>query len=354
MNFYNDIDPNVCAWTQELVRAGLIPPGDVVCKPIQEIRPDELKNYDQCHFFNGISGWALAAQLAGIESRRSIWFASCPCQPFSRAGKGLAQADELHLWPDFMRLVRECRPDRIIGEQVASAIGFGWLDGISADLEAEGYACGSVVLGAHSIGAPHKRQRLYWVANDQGEGRTRVESECPAGFEQRSRVGNGGATDALGNSQQPGLEGHTWNGDGGHQPGRQPAGEAGSAVSVGNAAGDKQRRNRQSGESIGRSSPNRGSSAWSDFRIIHCRDGKGRRIPNAQSVFQQLVDVAPAYLDTMRNLGASEAEIEEIWQSCGGYPLAGKIPGRVMLLKGAGNCIVPELAAEFIKAAMNL
>ena len=65
------------------------------------------------------------------------------------------------------------RSERIFGEQVASAIGHGWLDLVSADLEAEDYAIGGAVLGAHSVGAPHIRQRLYWVANSMRSGRAK-------------------------------------------------------------------------------------------------------------------------------------------------------------------------------------
>jgi len=61
----------------------------------------------------------------------------------------------------------------VFGEQVEAAVGFGWLDRLSADLEAEGYAVGSCVLGAHSAGADHQRQRLYWVADAECERRER-------------------------------------------------------------------------------------------------------------------------------------------------------------------------------------
>lgn len=118
------------------------------------------RGFVQAHWFAGICGWPLALQLAGVPATARLWTGSCPCQPFSTAGKGLAQADERHLWPVFFDLIRQCHPETVFGEQVASAIGHGWLDGISADLEAEGYACGAAVLGAHSVKSPHQRQRL--------------------------------------------------------------------------------------------------------------------------------------------------------------------------------------------------
>jgi len=170
MNYYNEYDPKAAAWLRELIKAGLIPDGDVDERSIAEVKPDELRHYTQCHFFAGIGGWSLALQLAGWPADKPVWTGSCPCQPFSTAGKGLAQADERHLWPVFFNLIKECRPDAVFGEQVASAIGKGWLDGVSSDLESEDYACGSVVLGAHSVRSPHIRQRLYWLADSGSQG----------------------------------------------------------------------------------------------------------------------------------------------------------------------------------------
>lgn len=181
MNYYNEIDTMAAAWIRELIAANLIPNGHVDTRSIADVQPKDLDGYCQCHFFCGISGWPLALQLAGWPQDEPVWSGSAPCQPFSSAGSQSGTSDERHLWPEFMRLIRACRPSVVFGEQVASALVVGsvvrkarqeasgdppvWLDGISADLEQEGYAVGSVVLGAHSVGAPHIRQRLYWVAN---------------------------------------------------------------------------------------------------------------------------------------------------------------------------------------------
>jgi site-specific DNA-cytosine methylase len=170
MNYYNEYDAGAAAWLRELINQNLIPYGHVDTRSITEVKPDDLKGYTQCHFFAGIGGWSYALQLAGWPTDRPVWTGSCPCQPFSVAGKGKGVADERHLWPVFFELIRQCRPEHVFGEQVASAINHGWLDGVSADLEAEGYACGATVLGAHSVGAPHIRQRLYWVADRQSLG----------------------------------------------------------------------------------------------------------------------------------------------------------------------------------------
>lgn len=169
MNYYNEFDPQAAQWLRNLISAGLIPPGDVDERSIEDVTPNELTGYTQCHFFAGIGGWPLALAIAGWPVDRPVWTGSCPCQPFSAAGRGDGFADQRHLWPAWFHLIRECRPSVIFGEQVASAIGHGWLDLVSSDLEAQGYACGAAVLGAHSVGAPHIRQRLFFVADSDSK-----------------------------------------------------------------------------------------------------------------------------------------------------------------------------------------
>lgn len=169
LNYYNEFDHDAAQWLRNLIASGLIPAGDVDERSIEDVRPNDLRGYTQCHFFAGIGGWPLALDLAGWPRDMPAWSGSCPCQPFSSAGKGDGFADERHLWPAWFHLIRECRPNVVFGEQVASAIRHGWLDLVSADLEAEGYAVGGAVLGAHSVGAPHIRQRLYWVADSDSQ-----------------------------------------------------------------------------------------------------------------------------------------------------------------------------------------
>ena len=170
MVYYNEFDKKAAAWLRELIKEGLIADGIVDERSITEVKPNELTEFTQCHFFAGIGGWSYALRLAGWPDDEPVWTGSCPCQPFSTAGKGLGQEDSRHLWPIFFNLIKKRRPNTVIGEQVAAAIGKGWLDGISTDLEGESYACGSVVLGAHSLNSPHIRQRLYWVADSCGPG----------------------------------------------------------------------------------------------------------------------------------------------------------------------------------------
>ncbi|MDP3939793.1 MAG: DNA cytosine methyltransferase [Deltaproteobacteria bacterium] len=165
--YYNEIDPYAAEWLRNLMREGLIAPGDVDERSIRQLHPIDLIGYTQCHFFAGIGVWSYTLRLAGWPDDRPVWTGSCPCQPFSAAGKGKGAADARHLWPEWFRLIREHRPVAIFGEQVSAAIRHGWLDLVSADLEGLDYAIGATVMGAHSVGAPHIRQRLYFVADSQ-------------------------------------------------------------------------------------------------------------------------------------------------------------------------------------------
>lgn len=163
MNYYNDNDNKVCLWLSELIKRKHIRNGIVDNRSIKEVTSKEIKEFEQCHFFAGIGGWSYAIELSNWQGK--VWTASLPCQPFSAIGKNLKEKDHRHLWPSFFKLVEECRPPTIFGEQVASRAGREWLSRIQADLETLGYATGAADLCAAGIGAPHIRQRLFWVAD---------------------------------------------------------------------------------------------------------------------------------------------------------------------------------------------
>jgi DNA (cytosine-5)-methyltransferase 1 len=161
--YYNENDKYAAQWLRNLIADGLIPRGEVDDRSICDVQAGDLAGYTQCHFFAGLGGWSRALRLAGWPDDRPVWTGSPPCQPFSVAGKSQGTADSRHLWPSLSALIRECRPPIFFGEQVARAIGMGWFDAVAADLEKENYAVASAVLPACSVGAPHRRDRLWFV-----------------------------------------------------------------------------------------------------------------------------------------------------------------------------------------------
>lgn len=163
--YYNEIDPFAAQWLRNLIAGGHIAPGEVDERSIEDVTPDDLRGFTQCHFFAGIGVWSHSLRLAGWPDDKPVWTGSCPCQPFSAAGKGDGFADERHLWPHFFHLISERRPEHVFGEQVAAGNANAWFDLVQADLEGMGYAFGLVPFAAAGVGAPHIRERAYWVAN---------------------------------------------------------------------------------------------------------------------------------------------------------------------------------------------
>jgi DNA (cytosine-5)-methyltransferase 1 len=168
--YYNEIDPVAAQWLRNLITAGHIAPGLVDERSIEDVTPEELKGFTQCHFFAGIGVWSLALRRAGWPDDREIWTGSCPCQPFSSSGQKGGFDDERHLWPAFHWLVEQRQPRVVIGEQVASKAAEPWLDLVQTDMEALDYAFGAIAFPSAGVGAPHIRDRTYWVgnANEQG------------------------------------------------------------------------------------------------------------------------------------------------------------------------------------------
>ncbi len=163
--YYNENDKFAAAWLRELIKAKLIVDGEVDERSIREVTIDDIRGFTQCHFFAGIGGWSLALRLAGWPDSRHVWTGSCPCQPWSQKGRGARANDPRDLWPTWFKLIEQCQPPSVFGEQVASADGLAWLDRVYADMERADYAIGAANLSADAIGANHERQRLWFVAD---------------------------------------------------------------------------------------------------------------------------------------------------------------------------------------------
>jgi DNA (cytosine-5)-methyltransferase 1 len=330
MHYYNENNPKAAAWLRELMNAGHIPQGHVDERSITLVSPSDLRGYTQCHFFAGIGGWPLALQLAGVSPDTPLWTGSCPCQPFSNAGKRRGTDDERHLWPVWARLIDECKPPTVFGEQVASKSGRAWLSGVRAQMETMGYAVGAADLCAAGISAPQIRQRLWWVGYSRcgsherwqqcgGPPATAGTTQGETRQRQRGRDASGSAeqTGRMANSDMPRPQRRDsevlrqW-------PTQQPAGQS---MPHGGMANTPLSPPTLGGSISGGSRPQptakRATAHWADTRWHECRDGKRRRIPTQPSL----------------------------------YPLAHGLPHRVALLRGAGNAIVPQVAAQFIQAS---
>jgi DNA (cytosine-5)-methyltransferase 1 len=330
--YYNEHEPFAAQWLRNLISSGHIAQGEVDERSIIDVQQDDLVGFAQCHFFAGIGGWSYSLRLAGWSDDRPVWTGSCPCHPFSVAGAQRGSEDERHLWPAFFNLIRECRPGTVFGEQVAGAAGAAWWDHVAADLEAAGYAAAAANLGAHSVGAPHIRQRLYWVAHASGARTWRdagaalgseagsSRARCTDGFDCGNASFASGATGGLSDSdgRHPSAERKQRSGEQRQQQ------EDDGTYGMGNAS-------RQGleiayrlpgilrgaiGTDAGKATERADQfSPWRDLEWLQCSDGKAR--PTQRGIF----------------------------------PLAHGVPARVGRLRGYGNAIVPQVAAAFISAS---
>ena len=323
--YYNEIDLYAAEWLRNLIKAGHIADGEVDTRSIVDVSPDDLRGFTQAHFFAGIAGWSHALRLAGWSDDRKIWTGSCPCQPFSVAGKGKGTDDERHLWPHFFRLIRGCRPPVVMGEQVAGSAGYGWLDGVRSDLESEGYACDGVDIPACSANAPHIRSRLYWVAHTKHPRRD-AERLCGYG-EVGQSMGERQASSVVRSSEDEAQD-----------------------MGVANSAGWNERQSASTGMGHWRTIVAGGS----DSRIGDMADAQSRRYSrqNEQTrIFPRPIKCSEGYWRDAIWLNGADGKTRRAEPNI--RLLAHGVSARVGKLRAYGNAIVPPLAAEVIRAFMN-
>lgn len=341
--YYNEIDPFAAQWLRNLIAGGHIAPGEVDERSIEDVTPDDLRGFTQCHFFAGIGVWSHSLRLAGWPDDKPVWTGSCPCQPFSAAGKGDGFDDERHLWPAFQWLINECRPQHVFGEQVAAGNANVWFDLVQADLEGMDYTFGLVPFTSASIGAPHIRERAYWVAHAGSE------HESAAGNEKRTAAClRSCAIDGMANSA--GEQYHQRN-DSSDERGWSSNSEQNRVGCGFSGLGDSNnsRLERHLGNdgaagwdrAIGpvaatglHSRPLEVNGFWRDADWLFCRDGQWRPVESG---------TFPLVARFAKSLGHGKSSLRA---------MAGR--NRTGRLKGYGNAINAQAAAEFIRAYMGV
>ena len=297
--------------------------------PLQGFVPHHGRTH--LDLFSGIGGFALAAQAVGYETiafseiepyackilkqtwptipnlgdirnikgvRADLVTGGFPCQPFSHAGKRRGASDDRALWPEMCRVIDEAKPRWVLGENVAGIISME-LDRVLSDLENLGYSAWPIVIPACAVGAPHRRDRVWILANRDGSG--------------------GSAEHGEHHAQRPALAG---------------------AGRGGNVADTASRKNNGRESGIVAASPERGESlnAAADSSCKDVSDANGRQHESGSAQSNQ------------RTIPGCN---EKGWCDWVPEPRVGRvangIPARTHRLRGLGNAIVPQVAYEILK-----
>lgn len=368
--YYNENDSFAAAWLRELIKADLIAPGEVDERSIEEVKPDDLRGFTQCHFFAGIGVWSYALRNAGWADDLAVWTGSCPCQGFSASGQRGGFSDKRHLWPAWFRLISECRPVTVFGEQVASKDGLAWLDVVSADMEGAGYAIGATDICAAGVGAPHIRQRLYFVADAMRTGRQQI---CRGAFGDEAANGragrNGGESNShhvtasgrkaidMGQSESNGRYGWKNNGDAGRrQRASRQTGETGGVVNS-----ERERRNgRQNLTEPGERGNGNITEGPSNEPLSNAGNADNERPQGQPEVTgaggSELLVRAPGFTNGFWRDAEWIYCRDAKWRPVepGTFPLVNGTPNTVGRLRGYGNAINAEVAKAFIEAYMSI
>jgi DNA (cytosine-5)-methyltransferase 1 len=342
--YYNEFDPGKAQWLRELMADGLIALGHVDERSIRDVRPEDLDGFIQCHWFAGIGAWSYALRLSGWPDDRSVWSGSPPCQPFSAAGKRKGTEDDRHLWPELHRLVAARSPDRLYMEQVASRDGLAWLDAVLSDLERAGHTARAFDMCSAGIGAPHIRQRLWIVADANGR-HSGAERQQRGGQHGLVTPDSGSSLMAHADKKHDDGKRNTGSGRRIESTDRSDDGLVGDSLGPGpqGLAGHGHNWAGWEDQAGSVTAPGPVNGFWSGADWIACTDGKQRPIKSSPA--EMAHGPAAAVVPSGAEGGHSfEEEAEE------NHPLIKGGRARVLRLRGYGDAINAELAAEFIMA----
>jgi DNA (cytosine-5)-methyltransferase 1 len=392
--YYNEIDPFAAAWLRELIQAKLIAEGEVDERSIEKVEANDLRGFRQCHFFAGVGVWSYALRNAGWRDEEPVWTGSCPCPPFSSAGKQKACpqcnstnpvphvgrtgyfvccfcdhewfADARHLWPEMWRLISLCRPDKFFGEQVAGDDGRTWLASVRASLEILGYAVGAKDICSAGVGASDLRQRLYFVAAPKISRDRAHQREPQPSVQKPLSTGRRGVSQLVVNASTNRCR-HDLHQSGSHvgSDGPQPKHEHADS-GVGNPIATRNLDYTHSPRLQGR-----------QFQLAYSEGGEESHGPTSESGTAPVGTLAESnrlksgdgeVQRSGRLLQLEENPLTGFWSNAewiycrdgkyravkpGTFPLAHGTAARVGRLRGYGNAINAEVAKTFIEAYLN-
>jgi DNA (cytosine-5)-methyltransferase 1 len=260
----------------------------------------------------------LANDPARLVPDCDILTAGYPCQPFSVAGQQRGAEDDRHIWPEIFAIVQAKRPDWCVFENVSGHITLG-LDQVLSDLEGEGYAIQPFVIPACAVNAPHRRDRV-WIVAETSSGRPQEHGHGETDDAvQRGKV--------MADTDNEGSQGEVRGWQTGTQ--RTPSGHLAKCDS--NVADtSSQRQQRQGSSRDASNSTQRGEGQATEF--INGGFGDKRQL---ESRICHLVDGLPKGLDRFDGWEREPADIPRV---------ATGVKDRVSCLKGLGNAIVPQIA----------
>ena len=285
--------------------------------------------------------------LNDIKGRIDILTGGFPCQPFSQAGKRKGTADDRHLWPEMLRVIREFKPRWVVGENVAGLVT--WSNGlvlrqIFIDLEAEGYEIQAFVIPAVAVNAPHRRDRVWIVANRNNTGNGTPRNGIDGNGEKeikRDKSFNGiGGQDNI--TSYPKHNGIIRAKETGEDSGIQREGKTGKVLSFNELAGNDGLRRTE----IGRD---------------NVADGSSERLEGSEWKKQSRDSRRPTSQDRVQSESWERNWTQVAAELCGmddglrpgvdrpdGYKLSAS-RHRAERLKGLGNAWVPQVAIEILK-----